>query len=88
MRKLILLTGGLAALGTTAGPALAKSQASTTCNMKEYSYLVGKNVAETQYISDDFRVLAAGAAVDASQPRRLTIVYDKGSDRIVSVSCG
>ena len=56
--------------------------------MKDYSYLVGKNVSETRYISDDFRVVAAGSPADAAQPKRLTIVYDKGSDRILSVSCG
>lgn len=88
MRKLILLSGCLLACGAVANPALAKSKSTTTCDMKNYSYLVGKNVSETQYISDDFRVVPAGSNPDAVQPKRLTIVYDRGSDRIVSVNCG
>jgi hypothetical protein len=88
MRKLILLSGCLLAFGAIANPALAKSKSAATCDMKEYSYLVGKNVSETRFISDDFRVVAAGSPADAAQPKRLTIVYDKGSDRILSVSCG
>ena len=89
MRKLIVLSGAcLMACGALGGPALAKSNASATCDSKYYSYLVGKDISETQNLTADYRLVPAGASAAAAQPGRLTIVYDKGSQTILSVSCG
>ena len=92
MGRLMLLSGAcLLALGTTGAPALAKADAKaedSTCHLKSYSYLVGENITETRNIGADFRLLEAGRAPGPAQPKRLTIVYDSGSERVVSVSCG
>ena len=88
MGRLMLLSGAcLLALGTTGAPAIAKAEDST-CHLKSYSYLVGENITETRNIGADFRLLEAGRAPGPAQPKRLTIVYDSGSERVVSVSCG
>jgi hypothetical protein len=89
MGKLILLSGAcLLACGTLAGPAVAKSKSGNTCNAKSNSFLVGQDVSETQKIWDAYRLLEKGADAGPAQPDRLTIVYDKGTGRILSVSCG
>jgi hypothetical protein len=87
MGKVILLTGAcLVTCGTLGGPAVAKSRSGDTCNSKDYSYLVGKNIIETRDVGD-YRLVPAGSPAAATDPRRLTFVYDKG-DTIISVSCG
>lgn len=87
MGRLILLGGALlAAFGTFGGPALAKSDPSDTCKAKSYSFLVGRNIVEAQNVGD-YRLVPAGSEARATDPRRLTFVYDK-SDTIISVSCG
>ena len=90
MRRLILLNAAcLLACSAAGAPALAKSQADdSTCHLKSYSYLVGAYVTETANIGGDYRLLEAGRDPGPVQPKRLTIVYDRSDNRIVSVSCG
>ena len=89
MGKLILLSGAcLLACGTLSGPVIAKSNSGDTCSAKANSFLVGQDVSETQKIWDNYRLLEKGADAGPAQPNRLTIVYDKGTGRILSVSCG
>lgn len=89
MGKLILLSGAcLVACGTIAGPALAKSKSGDTCNARSNTFLVGQDISETQKIWDAYRLLEKRADAGPVQPNRLTIVYDKGNGRILSVACG
>ena len=97
MRTLILLGAALIAGGTMAGPAAAatattspaaKPKPADTCDAKYYSYLVGRDMAETATINGDYRVLPGSVAPPATRAKRLTFLYDKKSNRIVDVACG
>ena len=73
---------------TSGAPAVAKSNSGDTCNAKSNAFLVGQDVAEAQKIWDSYRLIETGANAGPAQPKRLTIVYDKATQRITSVSCG
>ena len=89
MRRLMTLAGAcLLAAGTLATPAAAKSKDDSACHLKSYSGLVGQNISQARYIGDNYRLIAMGSDPGPAQPSRLTIFYDQGSDRIVSVVCG
>ena len=89
MGKLILLSGAcLLASATLTAPAAAKSKSGDTCNAKSNAFLVGQDVSEAQKIWDTYRLVEAGADASPVQANRLTIVYDKATQRITSVTCG
>lgn len=93
MFKLMICGVGLAALGG-AGTAAARNavaaagQGLATCDAKYYGYLVGKSLEEARSVNGDYRVVTQGSARGATKPKRLTIVYDAGSNQIVEVDCG
>ena len=89
MSRLMLLSSAcLLACSAAGAPALAKSADDSTCHLKNYSYLVGADVTKTMGINDDHRLLEVGKNPGPVQPKRLTIVYDRNDNRIVSVNCG
>ena len=98
MRTLILLSAGLIACGTIAGPAAAatnsaaaaapKPKTADACGAKYYTNLVGRDIGETQLVTDQYRLLPDGAARGATRATRLTFVYDNRTKLIVDVACG
>ena len=85
MRKFVMISVCALAAGSLAGPAAAKTP---KCEAKYYGYLVGKDISETQVISSgDYRLVRSDSALAAGKPGQMTIRYDKGTNRIVTVSC-
>src|SRR4051794_36699811 len=93
MLRLIICGVGLAALGGTAAAAArnevaAARQGLATCDAKYYGYLVGKSLQEARSVNGDYRVVTQGSARGEAKPKRMTVVYDAGSNQIVEVACG
>jgi hypothetical protein len=99
MRKLILCSSFILALGVSA-PALA-AQASTAasansvgsaraaCDAKYYGYLVGRSLDEARAIEGvNYRLVSTAVARGDSNPKRMTIVYNPQSNQITEVACG
>jgi hypothetical protein len=86
MQKLVLMSVSLLAAGGIAAPTAAKE---AKCEAKYYGHLVGKDISETHTISSgDYRLVPVGSAAVEAKQGRMTIRYDKNSNRIVDVSCG
>jgi len=88
MRKFILLSGCVIAIGGMTGATVAKPKSASACNAEYYSDLVGQDVSKTQQISQNMRLVPQGTTVAAANAKRLTITYDETSRRITAVSCG
>jgi hypothetical protein len=92
MRKIIFGVAALLIATTAAAPAFASGATSggtkAPCDAKYYSDLVGQSIDAARSVSgSNYRLLPSGADRGQSDPRRMTIVYDR-SNKIVEVACG
>lgn len=94
MFKLMLFGAGLLAAGGASAavqgsPAGEAAKGAASCDAKYYGYLVGKGVDEARSIEgSNYRMLSAGTDRGEANPKRMTVVFDAKSNRIVEVGCG
>ena len=91
--KMILHSGAAlalaAAVATPVGAQSPAAENTASCDAKYYGNLVGKEVDRARSVSSSrYRLLSAGAAAGQPDSRRMTIIYDSNSRRIVDVTCG
>jgi hypothetical protein len=94
MRKLILCSSCVLALGVFAAPATAAqsnsaASARAACDAKYYGYLVGHSLDEARAIEGvNYRLVSTAVARGEANPKRMTIVYNPQSNQITEVACG
>ena len=93
MFKLMLIAASLVASSAPAaaqgGQASEPGRAGASCDAKYYGYLVGKGLDDARSIEgSNYRMVTADSNRGEANLKRMTVIYDAKSNRIVEVGCG